>query len=162
MKIARFNAEDEDIRRSVRKILYEEPVQHLTEEEVLATIRLMQLEIALQDGPRSRYAVTVYRDDERLRHLPDSDKFLAALLDSYHRDALLGYKKLVYCFGGNMHQWHKVVKVCPIIESQSRTVAGERGGRYLGRGWVLAPYIKTLRSWIIANSTNEDFKKLRP
>ena len=161
MRLARFDAQDENIRESVRKILYEEPVQHLTEDEVLATIRLMQLEIALQDSPRSQYAVTVYRDDERLRHLPDSDKFMAALLDSYHRDDLLGYKKLCYCFGGTKYQWRKVVQACPIIEDQSRTVEGQYGGRFLGRGWVLAPHIRTLRSWIIANSTKEEFKNLR-
>ena len=46
--IAPFNPEAEDIKRSVKQIMKHAPIQHLTEDEVLTTIRLLQLEVLLK------------------------------------------------------------------------------------------------------------------
>lgn len=160
MTIKPFNPDDEAIKECVRYILYNAPVQNLTEKEVLTTLRFMQLEILLRDTDKSKYSVTVYRDDERLRLLSDDERFLAVLVHAHYRDELLGYKHLQYYFGNTPYHWKKIVQQCPIIESASRTVPGQYGGRFYGKGWVLAKHIRTLRSWIISNTDDERFKQL--
>ena len=157
-----FNPEAEDIKRSVRYILDNAPIQHLTEEEVLTTIRLLQLEVWLQSSKLSRYSVTVYQDDERLQSLTDDDRLLAMLLHCRCRsNLLLQYKLLLWAFGHTEYHWKKVVKRCPIIEMTSQTVNGQYGGRYLGKGYVIAKHIQSLRIWIIQHSNKEEYKKLK-
>lgn len=157
-----FNPEAEDIKRSVRYILDNAPIKHLTEEEVLTTIRLLQLEVWLQSSKLSRYSVTIYQDDERLQNLTDDDRLLAMLLHCRCRNnLLLQYKLLLWAFGHTEYHWKKVVKRCPIIEIVSQTVAGQYGGRYLGRGYVIAKHIQSLRIWIIQHSNKEEYKQLK-
>ena len=160
MKIPPFNPADKDVASSLRYILHNAPVQNLTEEEVLTTIRLLQLEIMLQDTERSKYRITIYADDARLTDVTDEDRFLAALLHTFYRGELLQFKLLRYLYGNTDYHWRKIMKKCVIIETSAQTVEGKYGGRFLGKGWVLAKHIKTLRSWIIENSKNEEFKKL--
>lgn len=160
--IAPFNPDDEDVKNSVRYILHHSPIQNLTDDEVLTTIRLLQLEIQLQNSKQSRYSVTVYRDDERLQNLTDDDRFLAMLLHCRCRNnLLLQYKLLLWAFGHTEYHWKKVVKRCPIIEMTSQTVNSQYGGRFLGRGYVIAKHILSLRTWIIEKSRNEAFKQLK-
>lgn len=162
MTIPPFNPGNEDIKNSVRYILYHAPIQNLTEEEVLTTLRLLQLEILLQSSKLSRYSVTIYQDDERLQNLTDDDRLLAMLLHCRCRsNLLLQYKLLRWAFGQTDYHWRKVIKRCPIIDTVSQTVAGQYGGRYLGKGWVIAKHIQSLRIWIIENSKNEEYQKLK-
>ena len=160
MKIPPFNPEN--VKNSVRYILYHAPIQNLTEEEVQTTIRLLQLEVWLQDTERSKCRITIYRDDERLKDLTDDDKLLAMLLHCRCRsNLLLQYKLLRWAFGQTDYYWRKVIKRCPIIDTVSQTVEGQYGGRYLGKGWVIAKHIHSLRTWIIQNNTSEEYKKLK-
>ena len=161
MKIPPFNPTDKDIVNSLRYILHNAPVQNLTEEEVLTTLRLMQLEIMLQDTERSKYRVTIYSDDARLQDVTDDDRFLAALLHTFYRGEMLQHKHLRYFYGNTYCHWRKIMKRCVIIETVSQTIEGKYGGSFLGKGWVIAKHIKTLRNWIIENSKNEEFKKLK-
>ena len=162
MTIPPFNPDDKDVKNSVRYIMEHAPIQNLTEDEVLTTIRLLQLEILLQNSKLSRYSVTVYRDDERLQSLTDDDRFLAMLLHCRCRNnLLLQYKLLLWAFGHTEYHWKKVVKRCLIIEMASQTVEGQYGGRYLGRGYVIAKHIQSLRIWIIEHSKKEEYKQLK-
>lgn len=157
-----FNPEAEDIKCSVKHIMEHATIQHLTEEEVLTTIRLLQLEVWLQSSKLSRYYVTIYQDDERLQSLTDDDRLLAMLLHCRCRsNLLLQYKLLLWAFGHTEYHWKKVVKRCPIIEIVSQTVAGQYGGRYLGKGYVIAKHIQSLRIWIIQHSNKEEYKQLK-
>jgi hypothetical protein len=157
-----FNPQAEDVKRSVRYILDNAPIQNLTEDEVLATIRLLQLEILLQDSRLSRYSVTVYRDDERLQNLTDDDLLLCMLLHCRCRNnQLLQYKLLLWAYGHTEYHWKKVVRRCPIVDMTSQTVEGQYGGQYLGRGYVIAKHILSLRTWIIENSKSEEYQKLK-
>lgn len=152
-KIPTFDPNSTEIELLVADIMKAQPVAHLRDEEVFQTIRLMQLEQALTDEERtSHFAVTVYQDDRRLEGLTDDDKFLALLLDADCRGTILTSKRCVYCFGGKTYYWRKVAGRCEIIDTKSATLEGEYGGRYLGRGWVIAPYIQRLRKWMKENN----------
>ena len=157
-----FNPDDKDIQFSLRHIMYNAPVKNLTEDEVLQTLRILQLHCALRDPNRtSRFSVTVWQDDNRLQDCTDDDRFLALLLDADCRDTILNSKRCIYCFGHNGYHWRKVAGRCVLITTRSATLEGQYGGRFLGRGWVLAPNIKTLRRWIVSNATNPDIKNLK-
>jgi hypothetical protein len=164
-KIPEFDTESLDVKLLVTRIMMTPPVLHLTPEEVRQTLRLIQLEQALTDEKRtSHFAVTVYQEDKRLEGLSDDDKFLALLLDADCRHTILTTKRCVYCFGGKTYNWRKVMKRCELIETRSVTMEGQYGGHYLGRGWMLTPYIQRLRKWIkendIINSiTQNDYEK---
>lgn len=150
--IAPFNPQNAEVRANVQRIMEAAPVQNLTENEVLQTLRLVQLERVLRDDERiSRFAVTVYQDDQRLMASTDEDKFLALLLDADCRKTLLMTKRCRYCFGQTTYHWRKVAGECSLVATSSNMVEAERGGRYYGRGWVLAPHIVTLRKWIEEN-----------
>ena len=141
-----------DVIPIINKVVDAKPVAHLEYDEIVQTIRLMQLEQALTDEERtSHFAVTVYQDDQRLEGLTDDDKFLALLLDADCRGTILTSKRCAYCFGGKAYYWRKVAGRCEIIDTKSATLEGEYGGRYLGRGWVIAPYIQRLRKWMKEN-----------
>lgn len=152
-KIPTFDHNSAEIELLAADIMNAAPVAHLKDEEVFQTIRLMQMEQALTDEQRtSHFAVTVYQDDKRLEALSDDDKFLALLLDADCRQTILTTKRCIYCFGGKDYKWRKVAKRCELIETKSATLEGDYGGRYLGRGWVIAPYIQRLRKWMKENN----------
>lgn len=150
--IAPFNPQDAEVRANVQRIIDAAPVKNLTEDEVLQTLRLVQLERLLRDDKRtSRFAVTVYQDDQRLMACSDEDKFLALLLDADCRKTLLMSKRCRYCFGQTPYYWRKIASQCVLVAVSSNMVDADNGGRYYGRGWVLAPNIVTLRRWIEEN-----------
>lgn len=152
-KIKTFDPFDKDVLVLVNSIILQHPVAHLRQEEVLQTLRLIQLQYALNDDQRtSHFAVTVYQDDKRLEGLSDDDKFLALLLDADCRNTFLTTNRCRYCFGGTQYRWRKVSKRCELIELRSATLEGKYGGQYLGRGYVITPYIKRLRKWMIDNN----------
>ncbi len=160
--ITPFDPNNEETRTNARRIFEEAPVMHLTEEEVLQTLRLIQLHVLLLDEKRStHFSVTVYQDDQRLTNCSNDDKFLALLLDADVRGLLLTSKRCRYSFGGTQYSWRKVAARCSLITTASMTMNAEYGGRYLGRGWKVAPHIQTLRRWIIDNTNNPDIKKLQ-
>ena len=151
--IPTFDPNSQEVMVMVNLIMEADPVAHLRYEEVAQTLRLIQLEQALKDEKRtSRFTVTVYQDDKRLEGLSDDDKFLALLLDADCLNTILMSKRCRYCFGGTIHTWRKAAGRCELIEARSATVAGDYGGQYLGRGWAITPYIKTLKNWIIENN----------
>ncbi len=156
-----FNPESEEIKANVARILAEAPLQHLTEEEVLQTLRLIQLHVLLLDEQRtSHFAVTVYQDDQRLMACGDDDKFMALLLDADVRQTVLTTKRCRYCFGQKQHYWYKIAHQSSLIETRSMMMPGSGGGQYLGKGWTIAPNIRTLRRWIVEHSTNPVIKQL--
>ncbi len=156
-----FNADSDDVRLVTSRILAEAPVKNLTEQEVLQTLRLIQLQNLMADPQRtSHFSVTVYQDDHRFTDLPPLDRFLALLLDAECRDLLLTSKRCRYTFGGSQYTWRKVASGCVIIESASMITYADYGGRYLGRGWRVAPNIRTLRKWIETNITTNEIRSL--
>ena len=151
--IPKFNPYDTEVLSLVNSIILQHPVAHLRHEEVEQTMRLIQLEQALKSTNKlCVFPVTVYQEDQRLIELPDDDKFLALLLDADCRNMFLTYKRCRHCFGGTDYRWKKVAKRCELIELKSATLEGEYGGRYLGRGWVITPYIQRLRKWMTDNN----------
>lgn len=162
MTIPPFNPDAPEVKSCVEHIMKCKPVQNLTEDEVLQTLRLLQLHSLLIDKQRStHFSVTVYQDDHRLQSCSDEDKFMALLLDAEVRGLILMTKRLIYCFGGTHYRWRNVVKRLSIVTTSSMTMNGDYGGKYLGRGWVLAPNIKTLRRWIVEHSTNPEINSLK-
>ena len=150
--ITPFNPHDAKVRENVKRIMEAAPVKNLTEDEVLQTLRLVQLERALRDNERfSRFAVTVYQNDQRLMACTDEDKFLALLLDADCRKTLLMTKRCRYCFGQTVYHWRKLASQCVLVATSSNMMECEYGGRYYGRGWVIAPNIVTLKKWITDN-----------
>lgn len=151
--IPTFDPNSKEVLELVEAIQQAHPVAHLRDEEIKQTLRLIQLEQALTDKRRiARFAVTVYQDDIRLSLSSDDDKFLALLLDADCRNTILMSKRCRYCFGGTVHTWRKAAGRCELIEARSATVAGDYGGQYLGRGWAITPYIKTLKNWMTENN----------
>ena len=166
-----FQPQSEEVRANVARIMEAAPVQNLTEDEVLQTLRLLQLHSLLLDEARTQHhSVTVYQDDVRLQTASADDRFLALLLDADVRGTILTSKRCRYCFGQTQYYWRKVAGRCVIITTASgmeNAVYGglmknaDYGGRYFGRGWKLAPNIVTLRRWIVSNSQNPDINKLK-
>lgn len=162
MKIPPFNPDAPDVKSCVEHIMKCKPVQNLTEDEVLQTLRLLQLHTLLIDKQRTtHFSVTVYQDDHRLQSCTDEDKFMALLLDAEVRGLILMTKRLHYCFGGTHYKWRNVAKRLSIITTSSMTMNGDYGGKFFGRGWVIAPNIKTLRRWIVEHSTNPEINSLK-
>lgn len=123
------------------------PVNNLTDDEILITIRLIQLYEQLGEG---RYRqVVIRRNDKRLELFDDQDRFLAMLLDCDLRDVLLTSKRCRSLFGGTVYHWRKLGRTCPITDTAS--AISECGRGYYGRGWVVRPHIKRLSKWIIEN-----------
>lgn len=155
-QIQPFNPEDPEIQSNVAYILMLAPIKNLTEDEVKATIRLLQLQYHLRVPNRNGYVrdvVVVHRNDPRLELCDDNDRFLAMLIDCDLRDVLLGTKRCRSCFGGSVYHWRKIARKCPVTDTASAISDCSSG--YYGRGWVIAPHICTLRKWIISNSTDE-------
>lgn len=157
-QIQPFNPEDPDVQANVARIMEQAPVRNLTEAEVLATLRLLQLHVLLKDGD-SPYSVCVHRNDRRLELCDDSDRFLALLIDCDVREVILGTKRCRSCFGGTVYHWRRIAHKCPVTDTAS--ALSECSSGYYGRGWIIAPHIQTLRKWIIKNSTNMEIRKLK-
>lgn len=154
--LAKFDPDNEDMRRSIAHILEHAPVLNLTLREVISTLRLIRLHAFLAD--RQYGDVYVYNNDVRLQRCDDTDKFLALLLECEQGDRLLGTKRCRLRFGGTPYHWRKIAHDCEIVTTESSV--SEDGG-YYGRGWVLAPNIATLRKWIVATTENPEIKRLK-
>ncbi len=163
MIIPPFNPDSENIKANVAHIMNVAPVKNLTEQEVLETLRMIQLHTLLLDQERiSRFSVTVYQDDQRLLNCSGEDKFMAMLLDADSRQTVLTTKRCRYCFGQKPHYWYKIAHKSNLVDTKSIMLYGSGGGgKYFGKGWVIAANIKTLRRWIVENSTNPDIQKLQ-
>lgn len=157
-QIQPFNPEDPDVQANVARIMEQAPVKNLTEAEVLATLRLLQLHVLLKDGDNP-YNVCVHRNDRRLELCDDSDRFLALLVDCDVREVILGTKRCRSCFGGTVYHWRRIAHKCPVTDTAS--AVSECSNGYYGRGWIIAPHIQTLRRWIISNSTHQEIRKLK-
>ena len=155
-KIKPFDPEDQLIRSNVDYILACKPVSNLTEQEVLATLRLLQLHVQLTDKSNDVY---VRANDPRLEDLDDSDRFLAMLINCEQRDVLLGTKRCMKLFGGTAYHWRKIAHQCPIVSTAS--ALSEESYGYYGRGWLIAPHIVRLIRWILAKSDNKEIKELK-
>ncbi len=152
-----FNPQSEEVRQKVFHILEQAPVKNLTETEVTETLHLLHLERQLTDGSRtSRFAVTVYQDDQRLAGASTDDKFLALLLDADCRRTILTSKRCRYCFGQSTYFWQKVARQGVLTVTKSEMMEADFGGRFLGKGWVLAPHIVTLRKWIVEDEKEQN------
>lgn len=160
-QIQPFNPEDPEIQSNVAYIMMAAPVKNLTEEEVLTTLRLLQLHAMMATHYRGcRDEVIVHRNDKRLELCDDNDRFLAMLLDCDLRDVLLGTKRCRILFGGSVYHWRKIARKCPITDTAS-AISEYGDGGYYGRGWVIADHILTLRKWIIEHSDNEQIRTLK-
>jgi hypothetical protein len=161
-QIQPFNAEDPEILSNVDYIKMKAPVRNLTDQEIMITLRLLQLQVLLRTLNRNNWArdvVVVHMNDPRLEQLDDTDKFLAMLIDCDLRDVLLTSKRCIRLFGGIKYHWRKIGRTMPITDTAS--AISECSSGYYGRGWVIAPNICTLRRWIIEHSDNEQIKSLK-
>lgn len=163
IQIQPFNAQDPEILSNMEYIKMKAPIKNLTDDEVLLTLRLLQLQVLLRVPNRNgwcRDVVVVHRHDPRLELLDDNDRFLAMLIDCDLRDVLLTSKRCRMLFGGTVYHWRKIGRTCPITDVASALSEFGDGG-YYGRGWVIAPHIRNLRKWIIEHSDNEQIKNLK-
>lgn len=133
------------------------PVKNLTPEEVLTTMRLIELQAFLAEGRYNQ--IVVHKNDKRLELCDDNDRFLAMLADCDARDVLLFSGRCRALFGGSVYHWRNIGRKNPITAVSS--AVSECGSGYYGRGWEIAPNIQRLRKWIIENSTNPEIRKLR-
>lgn len=143
-----FNRElwlaDPRIKEKICKIIESAPVKNLTEDEVLTTLRLMEIQEALREG---RYdQIVVHRNDKRLELCDDKDRFLALLADCDAREVLLFSGRCRSLFGGSVYHWRNIARKCPITSVAS--AISECGSGYYGRGWEIAPHIQRLIQWI--------------
>ena len=139
--------EDEAFKAKVDRILEAKPVKNLTEDEVITTLRLMELQKVLSEGRYNQ--IVIHRNDARLGLCDDSDRFLAMLADADARDVLLFSGRCRSLFGGSVYHWRNIGRKCPITAVSS--AISECGSGYYGRGWEIAPHIKRLIKWININ-----------
>ena len=137
---------DELFKNMVAGIIEQHPVKNLTEEEVQTTLRLIELEMLLGDARYEQRPVDIYKNDARLAKLDSTDKFLAMLLEADQQDLVLCSGSCIYRFGGTKYHWRKIGRTCPITTTASRI--DESYGGYYGKGWIIAPHIKTLMNWM--------------
>lgn len=154
-QIQPFDATSVAVQKNVNRIMISAPVKNLTYKEITTTLRLLQIHKELSENDYGE--VVVHRNDKRLELLPDEDKFLALLIDCDVRDVLLGTKRCRSCFGGTVYHWRSIARKCAITAVAS--AVSECGSGYYGRGWEIAPNIRTLRKWIVEHI--EEFKGLK-
>ena len=143
-QIQPFNPSDPEILWKVEYIMKHKPVKNLNKDEVLTTLRLIEIQKDLKEGRYSQ--IVVHRNDKRLELCSDNDKFLALLADCDSRDVLLFSGRCRSLFGGSVYHWRNIGRKCPITDVAS--AISECGAGYYGRGWEIAPHIKTMISWI--------------
>lgn len=156
-QIAPFNPEDPEVQENVKHIMWVAPVRHLTEDEVLSTLRLIQLQALLSEGRYNQ--IVIHRNDKRLELCDDMDRFLAMLIDCHLREVLLTTKRCRMLFGNTVYHWRKIAHKSALTDVAS--AVSECSSGYYGRGWVLAANIFTLRKWIITNSNNREIRNLK-
>ena len=146
-QIQPYNPWEAERLAQMNQILLVHPVKNLTQDEVLTTLRLMEIQEALREG---RYdQIVVHRNDKRLELCDDNDRFLALLADCDSRDVLLFSGRCRSLFGGTVNHWRNIGRKCPITSVAS--AVSECGTGYYGRGWEIAPHIQRLIKWIKDN-----------
>lgn len=156
-QIDKFDPGKPEVQACLARIKTAAPIKNLTDEEVLTTLRLLQLQALLTEG---RYGqIVVHCQDKRLELCDDNDRLLAMLTDCHLRGVLLGTKRCRSLFGGTVYHWRSIARKCPVTDTVS--VISENGEGYYGRGWVIADHINALRGWIIDHATNPDIKSLK-
>lgn len=142
-----FNPWDTEVLSKMNQIILAHPVSNLTQDEVLTTLRLMQLQKELSEGRYNQ--ICIHKNDKRLELCEDTDRFLAMLADADARDVLLFSGRCRALFGGSIYHWRNIGRKCPITAVAS--AISECGSGYYGRGWEIAPHIKRLINWININ-----------
>lgn len=127
-----------------------QPIKNLNRGEALNTIRMFEISLKLGDTKHDGFPIDVYKNDKRMVGWSDNDKFLALLVEADQQDLLLRSKRCMYCFGGSLYHWRKIGRTSPVTTVAS--AIGEYSGGYYGRGWVIAPHIKTLIKWMKDNN----------
>lgn len=145
-QILGFNPADPNFQHEITNILDKTPIKNLTYEEVCTTLRLIEIQEALQN---SYGEVIVNKNDKRLKLCDDNDRFLALLADCDAREVLLFSGRCRSLFGGSVYHWRNIARKCPITAVAS--AISECGSGYYGRGWEIAPHIKRLIKWISEN-----------
>lgn len=142
-----FNPWDTEVLSKMNQIILAHPVSNLTQDEVLTTLRLMQLQKELSEGRYNQ--ICIHKNDKRLELCEDTDRFLAMLADCDARDVLLFSGRCRSLFGGSIYHWRNIGRKCPITAVAS--AISECGTGYYGRGWEIAPHIERLINWININ-----------
>ena len=142
-----FNPWDTEVLSKMNQIILAHPVSNLTQDEVLTTLRLMQLQKELSEGRYNQ--ICIHKNDKRLELCEDTDRFLAMLADADARDVLLFSGRCRALFGGSIYHWRNIGRKCPITAVAS--AISECGSGYYGRGWEIAPHIERLINWININ-----------
>lgn len=145
-QILGFNPADPKFQHEIASILDKAPIKNLTYEEVETTLRLIEIQEALQN---SYGEVIVHKNDKRMELCDDNDRFLALLADCDKRDVLLFSGRCRSLFGGSVYHWRNIARKCPITAVAS--AISECGSGYYGRGWEIARHIKRLIKWISEN-----------
>lgn len=154
-----FNKElwmaDQKFKEKVDRIIEAGPVMNLTEDEVVTTLRFLEIKKGLSEGRYSQ--IVVHKNDKRLELCDDNDRFLALLADCDSRGVLLFSGRCRSLFGGSVYHWRNIGRKCPITDVAS--AISECGSGYYGRGWEIAVHIERLIDWI--NENIEDYGKER-
>ena len=148
-------ADGDEFKAEVQRIMEAKPVKNLTEDEVVTTLRFLELKAFLLD----RNHIVVHNQDPRLELCDDNDRFLAMLADCDRRETLLTTKRCRHLFGGTVYHWRKIAHKCPITDVAS--ALSECSSGYYGRGWVIAQHIEMLISYILETSTYARIQKLK-
>ena len=143
---------NEEFKAKVDRIMEAKPVKNLTLNEVVTTLRFMEIQDALSEGRYNQ--IVIHKNDKRLQQCDDKDKFLAMLADCDKREVLLFSGRCRQLFGGSVYHWRTIGRTCPITAVAS--AISECGSGYYGRGWEIAPHIQRLKNWIINNITNNN------
>ena len=142
-----FNPWDTEIIYKMNHIMLAHPVSNLTQDEVLTTLRFLELKKFLSEGRYNQ--ICIHKNDKRLELCEDTDRFLAMLADADARDVLLFSGRCRALFGGSIYHWRNIGRKCPITAVAS--AISECGTGYYGRGWEIAPHIERLINWININ-----------
>lgn len=154
-QILPFNPEGHQ--SAIDLIMETAPVKNLTKEEVLTTMRLIELQAFLAEGRYNQ--IVVHKNDKRLELCDDNDRFLAMLADCDARDVLLFSGRCRALFGGSVYHWRNIGRKNPITAVSS--AVSECGSGYYGRGWEIAPHIQRLRRFMIGIDIRPEVQKLR-
>lgn len=152
IKIQPFNPEGHQ--SAIDLIMETAPVKNLTPEEVLTTMRLIELQAFLAEGRYNQ--IVVHKNDKRLELCDDNDRFLAMLADCDARDVLLFSGRCRALFGGSVYHWRNIGRKNPITAVSS--AVSECGSGYYGRGWEIAPHIQRLRRYILDQKITAEIK----